>query len=83
MSCHYGLRCISCDASSPHTFNHGQDIVRDIVRCAPLIKYLHDLQRSGYLEIRFMADDGVLNFALAHYSHTLVLEDEYTKTVPL
>jgi hypothetical protein len=86
MSEYWGLHCKTCDESTNHVFNHGEEILRSLVRATPHIKAALDADKSGYLEFSIMGHHGsdITIFALEeHVGHELELESEYGYREPI
>ena len=55
MSEEWGLHCKTCNKSTEDGINHGEEILRGLVRATPHIKAALDADKSGYLEFGIMA----------------------------
>jgi len=80
MSEYWGLYCKTCDKSTDHEFNHGEEILRSLVKATPHLKAAFDIDTSGYFEFHLMGHNwsDVTGFALEeHAGHELELESEY------
>lgn len=86
MSEYWGLHCKTCDMSTDHDFNHGEEILRGLVRATPYVKEALDADKSGYLEFSIMGHhwSNVIRFAVwDHVGHELEIESEYGYTEPI
>ena len=86
MSEYWGLHCKTCDKSTDHDFNHGEEILRSLVKATPHIKAALDADKSGYLEFSIMGHHGsdITIFALEeHVGHELEIESEYGYPEPI
>lgn len=86
MSEYWGLHCKTCDESTDHDFNHGEEILRGLVKATPYIKAALDADRSNYLEFSLLGHSysNVMQFAVwDHASHDLELESETGRMEPI
>ncbi len=56
MSHYWGLRCKPCASCTDTKKNHGEQIMSDFARMAPLFVQLRDLDSRGYLVIGMMGE---------------------------
>lgn len=87
MSREWGLHCKTCDACSVNDFNHGESLLRTMVKVFPHIKTAQDVDTYGYLNVT-IAGYGYLSgdffeWLEEHAKHDLELEDEYGHREPL
>lgn len=87
MSREWGLHCKTCDVSSVCEINHGEHILRSLVKAYPHIKAAQEADDSGYLVVSIMAHDwladDIFSYLSNHHEHDLELIDEYGQLEPL
>lgn len=86
MSTYWGLHCKTCNVLSGHDLNHGEEIIRGLVRATPHIKAALDADKSGYLEFSIMGHgySDIMQFAVwDHAGHDLELNNEYGENEPI
>lgn len=84
MSIYWGLHCKTCNICSDATLNHGEHILRGIVKAAPYIHAALEADDSGYLEISVMGyGQGLISFLNNHTDHELELYNEYGEFKPV
>lgn len=87
MSKEWGLHCKGCDRYSVCEINHGEHILRSMVKVYPHIKAAQQADDSGYLEVSIMGHqhlaDDIFNWLSEHGEHVLELIDEYGRVEPL
>lgn len=81
MSREWGLHCKTCDSCSVNDFNHGERLLRSVVKGYPHIKALRDAIEGGYLDVSIMGyssiSDELFTWLAEHHAHELELRDEY------
>lgn len=84
MSNYWSMYCKTCSQHSESDFNHGEHILRGIVKAAAHCKAAKSADDSGYLEISVMGHGSeLIDFCIAHEGHELELADEYGRFEPL
>jgi len=84
MSTYWSLHCKTCSALSESDFNHGEHIIRGIVKAYPHIKAALEADDSHYLEVSVLGHgEELISFLHAHYPHDLELYNEYGQSEPL
>jgi hypothetical protein len=84
MSNYWRMHCKSRGHYSESDFNHGEEILRSMVKVFPHIKAAQDADESGYLEFNVMAHGSELfSFLREHEGHELDLADEYGRFEPI
>ena len=85
MSEYWGLHCKTCDKSTDHDINHGEEILRGLVKAMPHIRAAKAVDNSSYLEFSIMGHRGsdIIGFAEDHAEHELLIESEYGYTEPI
>ena len=85
VSTEWGVHCKTCDSSTIQGFNHGQAVVRSLIKAAPHIKAALAVDESGLLSFDVMGYrwSDIVDFVLEHTGHELELESEYGDTEPL
>lgn len=89
MSTYWGLHCKPCDSHTGSGKNHGEDVLSDFVRMAPLFIQLRELDSQGYLEIEMLGGfDGdtdvyLIDWLCQHAVHEIELYNEYGHYAPL
>ena len=85
MSREWGYRCKSCDSESVCEINHGELLLRSLVKVYPHIKAIQDNDKSGYIQISILgyAWIDLVSWLDEHAGHEIELIDEYGKCEPL
>jgi hypothetical protein len=82
MSTMWGYRCLDCGHDSEQPFNHGQDILREIVAGWPHYLRLRDYANGLAFDVS-VGGYGLGEFLEQHHGHSLTLLDEYGGTEPV
>lgn len=84
MSCHYGIRCLTCkiDCPFPGDTNHQDELMRHLIANAEIIgrlsPVLRPLQRSDSLRLAAGNYNTIdVGWFVEHHEHELVVVDEY------
>lgn len=82
MSCDWDIRCVDCGADAGiDNANHGDDLMRAIVACAPELKTaiekLWRYDRFLDIDLRISSHHVSLDFLVQHGGHRLRPVDEY------
>lgn len=84
MSNYCNLYCKTCGEYSKTDINHGERILRNVVKVAPGCKIALEADKDGYLSISVLNYGfELIDFAIEHGGHDLKIEDEYGKHLPL
>ncbi len=87
MSCDWGYRCKQDGAETETWFNHGEAILRSIVKCYPLIKQLQEEDKSRFIEVHILGhawiEADLWDFLQEHLEHGIELLNEYGESAPL
>ena len=81
MSTYVGLYCEDCHDGDDLDFNHGEKIMAMLLKVAPKIIEIRELDDTGYLEMGLMGHPSTsLEFAIVHIGHNVVIRNEYGNT---
>lgn len=85
MSREWGYRCASCDAESVCEINHGESVLRALVKVYPHIKAIQETDKSGFIQISILGYNwlDLVTWLSEHDGHKLELIDEYGTREPL
>ena len=84
MSTYYGYHCKTDNETSDCWMNHGEQVLSDLARLAPLFRAINEGDSLGYIEIRVMGHgwDPII-WLEKHAQHDIELHNEYGETEPL
>ncbi len=80
MSTHWGYYCRTCNVSSPHWLNHGENLLVHLLRDREIVTKAAALFQQHDIEIKHSGvfyDPSPWQFLVDHEDHILLLENEY------
>lgn len=88
MSTSWGYHCATCNVSTEHWWNHGDDQLRLIAQNWALIKPVYELTQTTMWRIEIKVMDWYdnpdpLGFLAEHHDHQVLLENEYGDRRPI